>query len=228
MWPAARRPPATVGPSHPGLAWAAHSHRFVHRDEVVVFVQGRRAPNGLAGGATGRTSGRLTSSQAPAASRSDFAAGTPSTRTEPVLARSAAFARETPNRRDPGVHPLADQALRNRECSSVAHDAGSVARSVADSSCAARPAGSTPRSDSTTMATAPDTTAMSATLNTGQFGSSMKSTTCPTPGPGVGRTGPPGSPRHRRAGPRGPLATTRNGPDASTTGWRRPLPVRRR
>ncbi len=75
---------------------------LVHHDDVLVLGDDGQAGNRLLaanGAAEAGGGGRVTSSHSPAGTRCDFAAGRPSTRTFPLVTRSAAVARDRPNMR---------------------------------------------------------------------------------------------------------------------------------
>src|SRR3954471_20185193 len=90
----------TVGPSQPGLGWAATptglstTTRSSSSYRIVMPSTGRGATGSPGGG------GSSTSSQLPAVSRSPLPRARPSTTTPPASATSAAEVRDSPKRRD--------------------------------------------------------------------------------------------------------------------------------
>ena len=87
------------GPARRGVG--GHPGRLVHDHDVVVGVDHLETGDARGRGRAGRPpaggAGSVTSSQEPASTRCDFAAGWPPTSTRPSATRSAAFARDSPN-----------------------------------------------------------------------------------------------------------------------------------
>ena len=98
--PAASRPSSTVGPDQPGVGCAATpaglSTTTMSASSCTIDSPGTGsgARAGVVGGA-----GSVTSSHSPAGTRSDLAAWRPATRTLPLVTRSAAVSRDSPNMR---------------------------------------------------------------------------------------------------------------------------------
>src|SRR4051812_1366446 len=201
-WPAAARPPMTVGPSQPGLGWAATptglstTTRSSSSCRIRIPSTGRGATGSPGGG------GSSTSSQLPPASRSPLPRTRPSTTTLPASARSAAADRERPNSRDSAWStrcPSSPSGTGRARCIPAELVTGPIvtcapgrtaqAASAAARSSAREPSNSIPRRASTTPRTPPQTIAESATLKTGQTLPSgpktdRKSTTPPRRKPG--------------------------------------------
>src|SRR6478672_1222855 len=101
-YPAAARPPTTVGPVHPTLGWAATptglSTTTMSLSSWMIVIPGTGSAITFSVGLSS-TPGRMTSRRSPAATRSDFPAGWWLRWTSPALARSAALVRETPKSR---------------------------------------------------------------------------------------------------------------------------------
>src|SRR4051794_22015855 len=98
-YPAAASPPTTVGPSQPGLGWAATPTGL---STTTMSSSSYRTVSPATGrGATGSPGGggSSTSSQLPPASRSPLPRTRPSTTTLPASATSAAAVRDSPNSR---------------------------------------------------------------------------------------------------------------------------------
>src|SRR6476469_5123829 len=101
-YPAAARPPTTVGPVQPTLGWAATptglSTTTRSSSSWMIVMPGTGSAT-TAACAEAAGSGNETSSQAPANTRSDLPTGRWSRVTAPVAARSAALVRDTPKSR---------------------------------------------------------------------------------------------------------------------------------
>ena len=133
------------------------------------------------------STGRVTSSVAPASTRSLLAVPAPSTLHQAARDQvGGAGAREPEHLGDRGVHPLAGQPVRHREGAVVCARAAmrsrvrgsSVRRATRD------PSSRIPRKACTRISAAATLMHMSATLKIGQCGSIRKSTTWPRSGPG--------------------------------------------
>ena len=182
VWPAAIRPPMTVGPGPAGRRMRGHPARLVHDDDVVVLVQDRRGPRPAAAARPGAAAGSVTCSGSPASTRSDFAAGRPSSSTRPSPISSAALDLDSPN-----ILASAASSRSPSRPSGTASWRSPARHRPGQSRCRAGP-GAVQRGRRAARA-APrarrrSTMEESARLKTGQCGSSIQSTTCPWNGPG--------------------------------------------
>ncbi len=100
-YPAAARPPMTVGPLQPGEGWAATPTGLAITTTSSSSCTISMPSTGSATTRTGAGAcGISTSSQAPPCTRSDLPTTDPSTVTFPAAASSAALVREKPNMRE--------------------------------------------------------------------------------------------------------------------------------
>src|ERR1700729_1756899 len=96
VYPAAARPPITVGPDQPGVGCAA-TPRGLSTTMMSSSSYRTVSPATARGGSTGGGCGSVTCSGSPARTRSDLIAGRPSRSTRPSPMSSAALDRDSPN-----------------------------------------------------------------------------------------------------------------------------------